>query len=230
MPERSGIFIAMKLKDKRLRAIIDLLPRCGVIADIGTDHGKLGCALLEEDKCLEVWFSDISAVSLQKAKALAEMLGLGRRSKFFVGDGARALPGSPDAAVIAGMGGKTICGILENGLKVLSSGVLVLAANTEQTLLRTFIMDNGLLIDEERAVRAAGRYYVLMRVIKGIEHYTYRELTAGPKLIEKKDDETTGYFRFRHRVALTALQQAKTSLTANVEELKKELDVWETLI
>ena len=220
----------MRLTDKRLLALQELLPECGVIADIGTDHGRLGCSLLQADKCQKVWFSDISKASLEKAIRLVERLGFKDRSEFFVGDGALSLPGSPEAAVIAGMGGSTICHILECGLEILKKSVLVLGANTELFALRTFLMEYGFRIDEEQAVKAAGRFYILIRTVNGKEIYSYRELLAGPKLIRKKDEETRSYFYFRRRVALSAWKKAESAASPNAIALRKELDVWETLI
>ena len=91
----------MPLTDERLSEMIRMLPKCGIVADIGTDHGRLGAQLLLTGKCGKVWFSDISAPSLEKARGLIAQRGLQERAEFFVGDGARALPGAPDAAVIA---------------------------------------------------------------------------------------------------------------------------------
>ena len=56
----------MPLTDERLSEMIRMLPKCGIVADIGTDHGRLGAQLLLTGKCGKVWFSDISAPSLME--------------------------------------------------------------------------------------------------------------------------------------------------------------------
>ena len=46
----------MPLTDERLSEMIRMLPKCGIVADIGTDHGRLGAQLLLTGKCGKVWF------------------------------------------------------------------------------------------------------------------------------------------------------------------------------
>ena len=42
----------MPLTDERLSEMIRMLPKCGIVADIGTDHGRLGAQLLLTGKCI----------------------------------------------------------------------------------------------------------------------------------------------------------------------------------
>ena len=90
--------------DERLRAIEDLAPACRCFADIGCDHGRLGAQMLLSGRAQRVWFTDISAPSIEKARVLIRKLGLSDRAVFRVGDGARALDQPPDAAASSGAG------------------------------------------------------------------------------------------------------------------------------
>ena len=220
----------MKQMDKRLSAILGFVPDCRVAADIGTDHGLLGCALLEENRCENVWFTDISEKSLEKAKRLVEKKNLAHRAAFFVGDGAQALPSKPDAAIIAGMGGKTICGILERGLCKLGESALVLGANTELGELRNVLCNNGFAITDEKAVREGRRFYVVVAAAPGNMKLKDDELLTGPILSKKTDEETKDYFIYRRRGVLIALEKAGASPNADTEALRKELELWEKLI
>ena len=58
---------------------------------------------------------------MTKARRLIYGLGLTDRVDFCVGDGAQALKEPPDVAVIAGMGGQTIAGIVERGRDMLEN-------------------------------------------------------------------------------------------------------------
>ena len=55
---------------KRLQAVLELTPRGEPVADIGCDHGRLACALLQRGA---PWVTavDISEPSLEKARRLA---------------------------------------------------------------------------------------------------------------------------------------------------------------
>ena len=49
----------MKL-DARLQAVLDFVPEGGAVADIGTDHGYLAAALIEEGRAEYVIASDLN--------------------------------------------------------------------------------------------------------------------------------------------------------------------------
>ena len=218
------------LNDNRLKAIFNLLPDGGTVADIGTDHGKLGCELLTKNKCRRVWFTDISAPSLEKARLLAAKSGVSDRAEFFVGDGCEALPGSPDAAVIAGMGGGTIIHILENGLDKLRNACLVLGPQSELTDVRLFLSEHGLRITEETAVREADRLYVLIRAEAGEEKLDRAQLILGPCLRNKTDENARAYFELMFRKQAYALECCEKAGKTGLEDLKTEVELWKSLL
>ena len=216
----------MPLTDERLTAIAEMLPVCRVIADIGADHGRLGASLILTGKCEKVWFSDLSAPSLEKARALADRLKLKDRAEFFVGDGALALPSPPDAAVIAGMGGTTIAQIVQNGKEILRNSHIVMEPNVGAPELRKSLAQNGFRITDERIVRAARRWYVLISAKEGRAEYSPEERIVGPCLLQKGGEILKQYGEFRLRVAEKALAGALKSENAETEELRREAAVW----
>lgn len=219
----------MPLTDARLTAIMEMLPVCRVTADIGADHGRLGVQLILSGHSDEVWFSDISADSLFKARALVERFKLNNQARFFVGDGAKALPTAPDAAVIAGMGGVTISQIITEAQGKFDNAFLVLQPNVGTTELRKSLMDNGFAICDERVVRAAKRWYVLIAARKGAARYSEKELIVGPKLLKKRNEALRGYAAFRLRVAEKAMQGAARSANAPLTALQTEAEIWEEM-
>lgn len=220
----------MPLTDERLSEMIRMLPKCGIVADIGADHGRLGAQLLLTGKCGKVWFSDISAPSLEKARSLIERRGLQEKAEFFVGDGAQALPGAPDAAVIAGMGGETIAGILRGAGERLADSVLVLEPNVGAELVRRALMQTGRRITDERVVRAARRRYVLIRAEKGEAAYTERDLIVGPVLRKEPSEAFREYAAFRLRVAQKALAGAEKSGHSEKDALLTEMEYWREIV
>ena len=85
----------------RLAVAAAYLSGAGTVADIGCDHGRLAVALLQQGAVRHVIASDLSADSLQKARALAARCNVGENAlSFFVSDGLSHLtPGEADALV-----------------------------------------------------------------------------------------------------------------------------------
>lgn len=223
-----GVFTM--LTDARLSQIIEMLPETDIIADIGTDHGRLGAQLLLSGKCRKVWFSDISAPSLEKARKLTAHLNLSDRAEFFVGDGAQAFPHAPNAAVIAGMGGVTIAEIIKGAGEKLKNTHLILQPNVYIYELRKALTACGYRIADEKCVIAANRKYILISAAPGHAEYTEFELTAGPVLLKEKSDSFMEYARFRERVILKALKGIEKSENADSASLIKELSVWKEIL
>ena len=61
----------------RLSRALDMLRGSQTVADIGSDHGRLAVALLQQGAAERVIACDICAPSLEKARALCSRCGLG---------------------------------------------------------------------------------------------------------------------------------------------------------
>ena len=216
--------------DERLRAIEDLAPACRCFADIGCDHGRLGAQMLLSGRAQRVWFTDISAPSIAKARRLIGQLGLSDRAVFRVGDGARALGEAPEAAAIAGMGAATIADILRAGADRLGGARLILQPNLDESELREFLQRAGYAIQRERVVRAAGRWYVLLLVCRGEMRLSEAERIAGTASMREDAQAYEGYARFRIRVAKKALDGARNGRDGREETLARALAIWEEAI
>lgn len=216
--------------DPRLRAIADCVPPCRLLADIGTDHGLLGAHLLLTKRCARVLFADISAPSLDKARALVTRLELLDRSAFVVGDGAKALPEMPDVAVVAGMGGLTIADIIEQGRDKLGDARLILQPNVALPALRARLSGAGYRLANEQIARLGRRFYVILEAVPGSAYYTARELLIGPVLLQTKPALLWEYAKFRARVAEKALCGAQNGNRAVCEALAFELSEWKELL
>lgn len=212
--------------DPRLEKIAELCGRCVSFADIGTDHGRLGAYMLQTGLCEKVQFTDISEPSLFKAKRLLATLGIADKARFLVGDGAKALEDRADAAVIAGMGGETISGIIARGREELADARLVLQPNVAAEEVRRQLVKSGYTICDEAVVRDGRRLYIIIAAEPGSMELTEMQLTVGPVLMEKKPDTLFEYAAFRIRVlnkAITELENGGHDGSA----LRSELAVWE---
>lgn len=214
--------------DPRLSRIAEMLGKCASCADIGSDHGRLGAFLLQNDRCERICLTDISAPSLDKARKLIRMLGLEDRAHFYVGDGAQILSEKVEAAVIAGMGGETIAHIIENAQGKLDGARLVLQPNVAAPELRRRLNQVGWMIDDEALLRDGRRIYMLICARQGEQRLTDMEYEVGPVLMQKKPELMKDYREFRLRVAKTALQGAQQgSRPEAIEALQREISIWE---
>ncbi|MBQ9855225.1 MAG: tRNA (adenine(22)-N(1))-methyltransferase TrmK, partial [Clostridia bacterium] len=157
-------------------------------------------------------------------------LDLSNRADFFVGDGAQAFPHSPNAAVIAGMGGVTISEILRGAGDKLKGTHLVLQPNVYIYELRKTLVDLGYKITNEKCVISANRKYILIYAEPGTVNYTEAELMAGPFLLKEKSEAFMEYAAFRIRVIHKALRGIEQSENADSSALLKELNVWKEII
>ncbi len=95
-------------------ALLNALPENAVVADIGCDHGRLACALLQRNETWRCIASDVSAPSLEKARRLSAYIGGEGRIDIRLGDGLTVLcRGEADAVVLCGMGGERIVELLD---------------------------------------------------------------------------------------------------------------------
>lgn len=171
------------MESARIKAIIEECPKHSVWADIGCDHGMTSVGLLQAGKAERVFATDISAPSLAKAEELAAKTGYADRIECLLGDGLLVLEaGETDGIIISGMGAPLIADLLSRGKAVAEAAeTLVLSANNYYDRLRKFLSENGWRIECERYVEEAGKYYIIMRAVKGREIFTERELLFGKK-------------------------------------------------
>ena len=100
--------------NKRLEAIYALIGEGRGLVDVGTDHGYIPTALAQSGYAGNIIASDIKPGPLQAARRSAENAGVADKIDFLLCDGLDGCdPSAIDTIVIAGMGGDTICGILD---------------------------------------------------------------------------------------------------------------------
>ena len=151
----------MKLS-RRLEAIVELIPSTQVIADIGTDHGFVPCALLKRGRIHRAIAADINRLPLEKARTTATLQGLADQIEFRLGSGLKVLaPGEVNGAIIAGMGGELTRDILEASPAVVQTlDFLILQPAQNPEVLRGYLYGGGWAILAEDLVREEdGRFY-----------------------------------------------------------------------
>lgn len=161
----------------RLNAVLSAVPSGTRVADVGTDHGKLAYALLEQGVASKVIATDVSAPSLAKAQKLIGSSQYATLADFRVGDGLTVVDdGEVDVVVIGGMGGREICKIVTNGPKF---PTYVLSPQRDADLVRRTMQSLGYYPSNEVTVKDDGKFYFVMTFAVGSCDLSEEELFFG---------------------------------------------------
>lgn len=167
----------------RIKKLFDAISCCDVFADIGCDHGYVAKAMLDGGKCNKVIISDISEKCLKKAEdLLCGYAGTGKvESK--VSDGFEKIEYC-DQALIAGMGGEEIAGIISRS-KFLPD-ILVLQPMKNTKKVRELLLEKGYKLEKDYVFYVGRKYYDLIVAVKGEDFYTDEELKFGRTNLKEK--------------------------------------------
>lgn len=143
----------------RLAAICALIKKADVIADVGCDHGIVAEYVVKNALAKKTIASDVSERCLDKARdRLSGYDGI----EFICCDG---LGYECDEAVIAGMGGHTVIGILGRAKKLPLS--LVLCAHKNTDAMRRTLVSLGYEIVSDSMTEERGKFYSVIRAELG---------------------------------------------------------------
>ena len=153
--------------EQRLSCIFHMIrPGRGVI-DVGTDHGYLPVRLACEAYPGGIFASDLREGPLAAARRTAAQAGVSERIRFQLSDGLDACPPDEvDTIVVAGMGGDTICGILDRAEWCMDPAYrLILQPMTKAEVLRYWLCNNGFFIEEEHLVEEGDTLYQILAAV-----------------------------------------------------------------
>ena len=211
----------------RLSAIAESLPRGGTICDVGSDHGILPLYLVQKGLVAHTLVTDLNDQPLERAKKAFREAGVFDKADFILTDGILdVLSYSPDAYVIAGMGGETISGILLRALSgIPKETFFAFQPMTKQGELREFLYRNGFRISDEKAVSENGKSFLLIfAFFDGIKRIPSEdEVLFGEFLPYKKDAETADHFdKLLKSMEKKKLGKIKAKLSVNEDERRIE--------
>ena len=150
---------------ERLNCAIELLSGAQCVADIGCDHGRLSCALVQQSKCERSIAVDISAPSLAKAERLIRLIGLEDRVETRLGNGLEPIAkGEADAIAILGMGGTLMTQILDVTPPLKGAEKCVLQPMRASEDIRRWLYERNYPVLQDRVVLDAGRYYQMFLI------------------------------------------------------------------
>ncbi len=168
---------------ERLKEIYSVLSACDIFADIGCDHGYIAKAMISGGKCKKAIIADVSKKCLEKAETLlADYIEKGLVESA-VSDGFEKVSGC-DLALIAGMGGEEIVGIINRAQTLPENLVLQPMKNVDK--VRLCAVKAGYRIEKDYCFKDSGKYYDLIVLKKGVDRLTQEETEFGrTNLIER---------------------------------------------
>lgn len=150
-----------------MKAVASMVSKGNVLADIGTDHGYVPIALVQQKRIPRAIAMDVNVGPLQRATEHIAMCQLEDYIETRLSDGVEGLrENEADSILIAGMGGELVIHILTAGEEVCRlAKELILQPQSELRKVRKFLREHKYKIIDEDMVLEEGKYYPMMKVI-----------------------------------------------------------------
>ena len=171
----------------RLKIIYDMVPE-SVVADIGSDHGKLMIALAQSGKVKKGFAVENKEGPFERLRSNLIRYKVNDRVTPLFSDGIKDITRDVGTIVIAGMGGQTLVNILKaHPEKLVSVQTIIIDAHTAVPLARKEISQMGFAIADEKIVKEDGIFYEIIKFIKAdIAAISDEDLEFGPILRHEK--------------------------------------------
>ncbi len=199
----------MILLSERLEKIASLCEGCDVVVDIGCDHALIPVSLLERGKISYAIASDINKGPIEGARKNAERCGVEDKMRFVIADGLKGIDAKDDifkdkdtALIISGMGGE----LIERIIKEAPAGVdfireFIFSPHSKHEGFRRFLGDNGFHITGESFVREDGKYYFIIKAVRGADAcQSDSDYELGPGFLESRDEIKGQYLHEKYRL------------------------------
>lgn len=146
---------------KRLELVASFVSQGAILLDVGSDHAYLPIELVERGQIKSAIAGEVVEGPYQSAVKNVEAHGLKEKIQVRLANGLAAFEETDQVSVItiAGMGGRLIARILEEGLgKLANVERLILQPNNREDDLRIWLQDHGFQIVAERILEEAGKF------------------------------------------------------------------------
>ena len=170
---------------KRLETVASFVPQGAVLLDVGSDHAYLPIELVEKGHIERAIAGEVVVGPYQSAVKNVESHDLSEKIQVRLANGLAAFEESDQVSVItiAGMGGRLIASILEEGFdKLAHVERLILQPNNREDDLRSWLQDHGFQIIAESILEEAGKFYEILVVESGQMKLSAKETRFGPFL------------------------------------------------
>ena len=170
---------------KRLELVASFVPQGAILLDVGSDHAYLPIDLIERGQIESAIAGEVVEGPYQSAVKNVEAHGLKEKIQVRLANGLAAFEEADQVSVItiAGMGGRLIARILEEGLdKLANVERLILQPNNREDDLRIWLQDHGFEIVAENILEEAGKFYEILVVEAGQMKLSASDVRFGPFL------------------------------------------------
>ena len=170
---------------KRLELVASFVPQGSILLDVGSDHAYLPIELVERGQIEVAIAGEVVEGPYQSAVKNVEAHGLKEKIQVRLANGLAAFEEEDQVSVItiAGMGGRLIATILEEGLDKLSNiQRLILQPNNREDDLRIWLQEHGFQIVAESILEEAGKFYEILVVEVGQMKLSASDVRFGPFL------------------------------------------------
>lgn len=211
---------------KRLQAVADMVTPGMCLADVGTDHGYVPIYLVSAGVIPSAIAMDINEGPLRRAQAHIREQGLEGVIETRLSDGLKNLKSEEaDTMIAAGMGGGLVMRILsEGGGEEKGIKEYILQPQSEVKKVREYLCDNGYQIIRENMVLEDGKYYPMMKVIKGCsEKYNEVELAYGRLLLAEAHPVLREFLERELLIGKGILAELGGQVSDRAEERKVEI-------
>lgn len=221
---------------RRLQSIACMVTAGNRVADIGTDHAYLPIWLCQNKRIPSAIAADLRPGPLAAAKENIRRAGLEEQISLRLSNGLAAFrKGEADTLILAGMGGKLICRILESDADMLSSfREILLQPQSEVREVRLFLMRHQCRIREEDCTEDEGKFYPVIAAEPaghfGPAVYSETELVCGPCLLQKQDPVLHTWLLTRLSVVGRLIKELQTCSGERARNRERELREEEQLL
>lgn len=214
---------------KRLEKIAELVPEGMRLVDVGCDHGYLPIYLLKHQKIPGAIAMDVRPGPLARAKENIKAYGLEDYIETRLSDGLKAMERAEgEVLVIAGMGGPLMEQILTESASVADEfPVWILQPQSDIPHFRRYLEKRGRRMEREEMVLEDGKYYPMMRAVKGHTSMEKEIYYLYGKELLKRRDKVLYQFLERERRQLEKIQEQlsladSSGARERMEEILKE--------
>ncbi len=174
---------------RRLEAVASYVPQGARLADVGSDHAYLPLFLVEQGRIDFAVAGEVVKGPYQSALQNVEQAGQSDKISVRLANGLAAveLDDQVSTVTIAGMGGRLIAEILEDGKDKLGSVErLVLQPNNREDDVRHWLVEHDFQLVAEEILEENDKIYEILVAEKGNVGLTADQLRFGPYLLEEQ--------------------------------------------
>ena len=104
---------------------------------------------------------------------------------------------------------------------------MILSPQSEWKRIRECMVSLGFYIEDEKLIVDSNKYYLIIKVVKGIKKYSDKELEYGPILLENKSQEFRMFYEkelLEKKNILTKISKYKIGKRRPIKRKIKELE------